>query len=85
MMLVSILKSHRKSQIANKLKYVQFYKDSDFVCTKENGELITTNSLKYLSKVVNYELGISFNFHILRHTHATMLLGANANKIICHP
>lgn len=30
--------------------------------------------MKYLSRVVNYELFINFNFHSLRHTHATMLL-----------
>ncbi|WP_413927514.1 tyrosine-type recombinase/integrase [Clostridioides sp. ES-S-0108-01] len=43
------------------------------------GEHVTTNSLKYLSRVVNYELGIDFNFHSLRHTHATMLLENGAN------
>ncbi len=32
-----------------------------------------------MSKVINYELGINFNFHSLRHTHATMLLEAGAN------
>jgi ATP-dependent helicase/nuclease subunit A len=77
--LVNILKKHKKSQIENKLRYGTYYKDSNFVCTKENGELVTPNSLKYLSKVVNYELGIDFNFHSFRHTHATMLLEAGAN------
>lgn len=77
--LVNILKKHKKSQIENKLRYGKYYKDSNFVCTKENGELVTPNSLKYLSKVVNYELGIDFNFHSFRHTHATMLLEAGAN------
>ena len=32
--------------------------------------------MKYASKVINYELGIHFNFHALRHTHATMLIEA---------
>lgn len=77
--LVNILKKHKKSQIENKLRYGKYYKDSNFVCTKENGELVTTDSLKYLSRVVNYELGINFNFHSFRHTHATMLLEAGAN------
>ncbi len=35
--------------------------------------------LKYLSRVVNYELGIDFNFYSLRYTHATMLLEAGGN------
>lgn len=77
--LVTILKRQKTYQSENKLKYCQYYKKSDFVCTKENGENITTDTLKYLSRVVNYELGIDFNFHSLRHTHATMLLEAGAN------
>ncbi|MEL7596843.1 MAG: site-specific integrase, partial [Clostridiaceae bacterium] len=77
--LVNILKHHKKRQIENKLKYGKHYTNNNFVCTKENGELVSTHSLKYLSRVVNYELGIKFNFHSLRHTHATMLLEAGAN------
>lgn len=77
--LVSILKKHKKFQIENKLKYEQYYTENNFVCTKENGQSVTTDSLKYLSRIVNYELQISFNFHSLRHTHATMLLEAGAN------
>jgi len=77
--LCSILKKHKVRQKSNKLKYGEYYTNNNFVCTKENGELVTTNSLKYLSRVVNYELRINFNFHSLRHTHATMLLEAGAN------
>ena len=77
--LVSILKKNKIYQSKNKLRYGQYYKDSNFVCTKENGENITTDTLKYLSRVVNYELKINFHFHSLRHTHATMLLEAGAN------
>lgn len=77
--LLNILKHHKKRQIKNKLKYGKYYTKNNFVCTKENGELVSTDSLKYLSRVVNYDLGIPFNFHSLRHTHATMLLEAGAN------
>ena len=77
--LITILKRHKTYQNENKLKYGQYYTNSNFVCTKENGENVTTDSLKYLSRVVNYELGINFNFHSLRHTHATMLLEGGAN------
>lgn len=77
--LINILKHHKKRQIKNKLKYGKYYTENNFVCTKENGELVSTGSLKYLSRVVNYDLGIPFNFHSLRHTHATMLLEAGAN------
>lgn len=53
----------------------------DFVCRAENGELVTSNSFKYVTKVVHYELGLNFNFHSLRHTHATMLIENGANLI----
>lgn len=77
--LVKILKSHKRDQIENRLKYGQYYTESNHVCTKENGEPVTTNTLKYLSRVINHELHINFNFHSLRHTHASMLLAAGAN------
>ncbi len=77
--LVAILKKHNLYQKENKLRYGSYYTDSDFICTKENGELVTTDSLKYLSRVVNYELKIPFNFHSLRHTHATMLIENGAH------
>lgn len=68
---MSILKRHKTFQNENKLKYGKYYKTSNFACTKENGETITTDTLKYLSRVVNYKIGFVFNFHSLRHTHAT--------------
>lgn len=77
--LIDILKKHKEWQEKNIKDYGKYYNHSNFVCTKENGENITTNSIKYLSRVVNLELGIDFNFHALRHTHATMLLEAKAN------
>lgn len=46
------------------------------VFIKENGEYRGSDTVRYASKVINYELGIQFNFHALRHTHATMLIEA---------
>lgn len=46
------------------------------VFIKENGEFRGSDTVKYPSKVVNFELGIHFNFHAMRHTHATMLIEA---------
>lgn len=48
----------------------------DFVFVKENGEFRGSDTPKYASKVINYELGIHYNFHAFRHTHATMLIEA---------
>ena len=79
--LISLLKKFHTDQKANRLRYGEFYtkQDYDFVCLKENGELLTIDSIKYLSRIVNYELNIPFKFHSLRHTHATMLLESGAN------
>lgn len=77
--LVKILKERKKFNKEMKLKLGEWYIDSNWVCTKDNGEHITANSIKYLSRVINYELEIDFNFHSLRHTHATMLLENGAN------
>ena len=70
-------------EIINNKKYRPLYslkanipagtlKKVEMVCTKEDGEIITPNSFKYASKVINYGLGITFNYHSLRHTHATI-------------
>lgn len=50
-----------------------------FVCTAESGKLVTPDTVKYCSRVINYELLIQFNFHALRHTHATLLIENGAN------
>lgn len=50
-----------------------------FVCTEINGMLTTPNTLRYAQEVVNDELLIRFNFHALRHTHATELIENGVN------
>lgn len=49
------------------------------ICSRIDGNLLTTNGMKYVSKVINYELNIDFKFHSLRHTHATLLIQNGAN------
>ena len=50
------------------------------VCTKENGSMHTKDTFKYASRVIHYELGIAeFDYHTLRHTHATILVENGAN------
>ncbi len=46
----------------------------NLIMRKENGQYLSTDSFKYASRVIHYDLGIKFNFHSLRHTHATMLI-----------
>lgn len=79
---------HLKPEITEtnrKVQRVISVQDMDFeiplertypVFIKENGEFRGSDTVKYASKVINGELGIVFNFHALRHTHATMLIEA---------
>ena len=91
--LIAILEKHFEKQEENKNRYGKHYHNSkirypeakkhylssEFVCTKENGELVTMHSLKNPTKTINHKLGIDFSPHSLRHTHATMLLEAGAS------
>lgn len=58
----------------------------DFIQRKENGELITINSVKYWTDKVTKQTGINFHFHILRHTNASMLAARNIplNTLVRH-
>lgn len=78
--LLKILKKQKLWQTENKLRYGEFYckEDYNFICTREDGSVVTTNALKNLNKVA-HNMGIDFSFHSLRHTHATMLLENGAN------
>lgn len=49
------------------------------VCVDKNGQYTSTDSFKYCSRVIHNELQIAFDYHSLRHTHATMLIEAGAN------
>ncbi|KGR83510.1 tyrosine-type recombinase/integrase [Lysinibacillus odysseyi] len=76
--LMSILKKAKMNQKENKLKYGEFYRqdpEHDFVCKKENGLHYTPSVIKYQTReLIKGKLGIEFNYHSLRHTHATMLI-----------
>lgn len=52
---------------------------ANLIMRKENGQYSTIDSFKYASRVIHYDLGIVFNFHSLRHTHATMLIEAGVS------
>lgn len=46
----------------------------NMICVSENGEYTSTDSFKYCSKVIHYELRLAFDYHSMRHTHATLLI-----------
>ncbi|MDT2829720.1 site-specific integrase [Vagococcus carniphilus] len=81
--LLSLLKKAKLRQKENKLFYRDYYTESEFVCTKENGEPVTLNSIKWYTEKYRRESGVDYNFHSFRHTHATMLLenGAKPKEI----
>jgi len=51
----------------------------EMVCVRENGQFVSTDSFKYCSRVIHNELKLAFNYHSLRHTHATILIENGAN------
>lgn len=51
----------------------------DMICVRENGEYVSSDSFKFCARIIHHELHMEFNFHSLRHTHATMLIENGAN------
>ena len=49
------------------------------VCIADNGKYTSTDSFKFCSRVIHNELNIAFDYHSLRHTHATLLIESGAN------
>lgn len=60
--------------IQNVPNYLTADEEVELVCTSENGSHVTSETFRYCSRIINYELLIEFNFHALRHTHATRLI-----------
>jgi integrase len=53
-----------------------------FVCRRENGEYITPRTMQHTSSVIHKQLEMpEFDFHSIRHTHATMLRDYGAPDI----
>ena len=51
----------------------------DLVCTSEDGSWMTPETFRHCSKVIQQQLNIRFDFHALRHTHATWLAENGVN------
>lgn len=49
------------------------------ICIAENGQYTSTDSFKFCSRVIHRELQLAFDYHSLRHTHATLLIESGAN------
>jgi integrase len=51
----------------------------DFVCVKKDGEIFTNQTAKYGAKMIKRKTRLPFYFHMLRHTHATLLIENGTN------
>lgn len=49
------------------------------VCVNNDGQMTTFRSFKYCNRVIQHDLHIKFDYHSLRHTHATKLIEGGAN------
>lgn len=49
------------------------------VCVTEDGGYTSTDSFKYCARVIHKELLLAFDYHSLRHTHATILIESGAD------
>lgn len=45
----------------------------DFINIKQNGAMLTSDSEKFMARIIKQDCGIPFKFHNLRHTYATIL------------
>ena len=66
---------YRRNFVTNRLERNKEFliEITDFVNVKLNGDMLSTNSIKFMSRVVKRDLGINFKYHNLRHTYATIL------------
>ena len=53
-------------------------KTVDFVCRDEDGTFNNSETFRYAAQIIKREFGIKFNYHALRHTHATLLIENDA-------
>ena len=53
--------------------------DLNLVCVKEDGSWMTPETFRHCSKVIQKQMLIKFEFHALRHTHATWLAESGVN------
>ncbi|MDY3747140.1 MAG: site-specific integrase [Lachnospiraceae bacterium] len=60
-------------------------REIQLVCVRDNGEYINPRTMQYTSKIIHEQGYKDFDFHSLRHTHATMLYSKGApDKYIQH-
>ena len=77
---VDILRMHRSTQAAEKLKVGEFYEDNDLVFSTEIGTLFHPRNVLRQFKEMAKKAGVPpIRFHDLRHTHATLALASGVH------
>lgn len=74
--------NHDNDSLINPFGIEQTDNEVHFVNRRESGEYITPRTMQHTSSIIHKQLDfIEFDFHSLRHTHATMLLENGAPMI----
>jgi len=55
------------------------YERIRLICIDVDGQYTTSDSFKYPSRIVHHKLKLAFDYHSLRHTHATKLIEAGVS------
>ena len=71
--LIRELTAIHKRQSALRLEAGPYWKGEDFVCCREDGSPMTSDTMRYFGQFCKKHFGAG-SFHALRHTHATRLL-----------
>ena len=64
-----VLPGHETTEKFLYRKMINYIEVNDLINVKENGEMLTHNSIKFLARIIRDDLHIPFKFHNLRHTY----------------
>ncbi len=79
-MTVSELRTWRKTQLAERMRWGPAYEDLDLVFARENGSAIHPDVFSQRFETLRAEVGVPrIRLHDLRHTHASIALQANVH------
>jgi integrase len=73
------LEEHRQIQEADRMMFGPAYKDSGFICCREDGSLWEPDWFTSEFSRAAKKLGLNASFHSLRHSHASHLLRKGIN------
>jgi integrase len=77
---VAALRAHRKRQLEERMSWGQAYRDSGLVVTREDGTLVHPDRFTQMFDKHVKDAGLPrIRLHDLRHTHATLALGAGVH------